>query len=286
VTALVSMKDLFHSQPPQSALLKKHIAYYYFHQSGADNSARSFIYYPHYKNALSIYKDSEVTLENNYTSITKPKQNNYFFGFVKLTNHAAKAEIHPPFNKIGIAFQALGLNQFVEGNLAPYIPQSINLEFDYFKASMQSTLDKVYQTENIQEKVELLDEYFLSIYTGLEEPKMEEAVELLLQSDSKYTVEELAAELEVSRKTLLRLFRKHHNCSVIDYIKMIQFRKSIDAFQTSQDKATLTELAYNTAYYDQSDFINHFKKLTGFNPKHFFKHLSNLGSQDTYWTFD
>lgn len=220
-----------------------------------------------------------------YSTVTKPKDCGYFFGFTKLTRHAARAEMHPPFNKLGVAFQALGLHQFVEGDLSQYIPQAINLHFDYFRDSMLSTLDKVYATDNIQEKVQFLDTYFLSIYKGFEEPKMEEALELLLKKDAKYTVEELAEDLKLSRKTLLRLFRKHHNCSVIDYIKMIQFRKSIEAFKQSQDKATLTELAHDTFYYDQSDFIKHFKKLTGFSPRHFFKHLSNLGSQDTYWTF-
>jgi AraC-like DNA-binding protein len=99
-------------------------------------------------------------------------------------------------------------------------------------------------------------------------------------------VEELADKMGVSRKTLLRLFKKHHNCSVIDYIKMLQFRKSIESFTKKQNKATLTELAHDTFYYDQSDFVKHFKKLTGFSPKRFFKGLSNLGSQDTYWTFN
>lgn len=276
---------MFQSERPQSTFLRKHIAYYYFHELKEEDPMSSFIYYPHYRNGLTIYKNSEVTLQSAYTTATKPKECGYFFGFTKLTQHAAKAEIHPPFNKLGVVFQALGLNHFVEGNLAAYVPQAINLHFELFKDSMHSTLDQVYATDQILEKVKLLDDYFLSIYKGFEEPKMEKAVKLLIENDMKYTVEQLAEDLELSRKTLLRLFRKHHNCSVIDYIKMIQFRKSIEAFQNSQDRATLTRLAQDTSYYDQSDFIKHFKKLTGFSPKQFFKHLSNLGSHDTYWTF-
>jgi AraC-like DNA-binding protein len=113
---------------------------------------------------------------------------------------------------------------------------------------------------------------------------MEEATRFLFAHDSKHTVEELAAELEISRKTLLRLFNKHQNSSVIDYMKMIQFRRSIELFQNSKDRTKLTELALDTAYYDQSDFIKHFKKLTGFNPKLFFNNLSILGDKGTFWT--
>jgi AraC-like DNA-binding protein len=150
---------------------------------------------------------------------------------------------------------------------------------------MEPILDEVYKTDVIEKKVELLDEYFLSKYTGFKASKIEEAIQTLLQSELKYSVEELANELDVSRKTLYRLFQKHQNCSAIDYIKLIQFRKSIDTFQNSQDKTTLTELALNTEYYDQADFIHHFKKLTGFNPKPFFKGVSDLGKEGTYWTF-
>ncbi len=279
------MKELFQSRTPKSSVLQKLIAYYYFHQSGEDSSVQSFIYYPHYRNALSIYKDSELALENEYTTVTKPKDCGYSFGFAKLINHAAKAEIHPPFNKVGVVFQALGLNHFIDGNLSEHLLKPIQLEFNFFKQSMPQILDEVYQAETIENKVDLLDQYFLSIYKGFEEPKMEKAIELLLINDSKYTVKELAQEVDVSRKTLLRLFKKHHNCSAIDYIKLVQFRRAIEIFQNSKDRASLTDLAYDTAYYDQSDFIHHFKKLTGFNPKSFFKDLSNLGNQDTYWTF-
>lgn len=280
------MQEVFQTRKPNSSELQKHIAYYYFHQSGGENKTQSFIYYPHFKNALSIYKNSEVILENKYSTIAKPANCGYSFGFSKLTNHAAKAEIIPPFNKIGIAFQALGLNHFLPNHLSEYLPEPINFKFDFFRESMEGCLDKVYQTDSIEEKVRLLDEYFLSVFIGFSEQKICDAVELLMNNDLKYTVGELAEELEVSRKTLLRLFRKHLNCSAIDYIKLIQFRKSVDIFQNSETRASLTDLAHHTEYYDQSDFINHFKKLTGFNPKSFFRSLSNLGNQDTYWTFD
>lgn len=279
------MKEVFHSKLPQSNFLKKHIAYYYFHESTKEKSVKSFIYYPHYQNGLTIYKNSEVTLEELHTTLTKPKECGYFFGYAKLINHAAKAVLHSPFNKIGIVFQPLGLNHFVKDNLATYIPNPINLSFNYFKSSMNDTLDKVYEADSIEEKVELLDSYFLKAYKGFESPKMEKAIQILLNGSVRYKVENLAQELQISRKTLLRLFKKHHNCSVVDYMRMIQFRKSIEFFKMKQSKATLTQLAHDSYYYDQSEFIKHFKKLTGFSPKHFFRDLTDLGSENTFWTF-
>lgn len=279
------MKNQFFTSKPDSALLKTCIAYYYFDVCVVDNISKFFVYYPHFNNALTIYKDSEIILTQPYSTISIPKSNHYAFGFSKLITNAAEAHLYAPFNRIGVVFQPLGLNHFLDGFLSDYVQTPINTNFDLFAQAMQPILNDVFSTDDLVEKVEILDNFFLSVYKGFQDRKMEEAMKLMFQEDMKYNVESLAEKLNISRKTLLRMFKKHQNCSVIDYMKLIQFRKSIEIFKNSNDKTTLTELALDTAYYDQSDFIKHFKKLTGFNPKSFFNSLSVLGDKGTFWTF-
>lgn len=278
------MTNKFQTATPASELLRKCIAYYYFDESLDMHSPRSFIYYPHYKNAMSIYKQSCIVLNHVYSTTILPKGGGYAFGFSKLINRAAQTQIIPPYNKIGVVFQPLGLNHFLEGSLSDYVRAPITADFTVFKESMQAILDDLFDTENLADKVKLLDDYFLSVYKGFHDNKMEEALKLLFADDAKYRVDELSDELEISRKTLLRMFRKHQNSSAIDYMKLIQFRKSIEIFQNTKDKTKFTELAHDTAYYDQSDFIKHFKKLTGFNPKLFFNNLSIISDKGTFWT--
>jgi AraC-like DNA-binding protein len=276
--------NTFHTAGPKSEVLKKCIAYYYFDEDSDSTATKSFIYYPHFKNALTIYKDSKVLLNNRYSSTALPEKDCYTYGFSKLVNCAAQAELKAPFKKIGVVFQPLGLNNFIAGHLSDYLSEAINVDFVFFRESMQATVEKVFKEDRIEQKVALLDAYFLSAYKGFHDEKMEQAMALLFENDCKYSVEEIANQLHISRKTLLRLFQKHQNCSVIDYIKMIQFRKSIEVFQNSPHKTKLTDLALNNAYYDQSDFIKHFKKVTGFNPKAFFKHVQVFGDESTFWT--
>ncbi|MFT4602060.1 MAG: hypothetical protein ACI857_002246 [Arenicella sp.] len=45
----------------------------------------------------------------------------------------------------------------------------------------------------------------------------------------------------------------------------------------------MTGLAYDMDYYDQSEFIHHFYKITGVNPKRFFFDLVSYGDKSTYW---
>ena len=52
------MQEEFITQKPKNPFLHKTIAYYYFHISKIDSFHKKFIYYPNYKNALTIYKNS------------------------------------------------------------------------------------------------------------------------------------------------------------------------------------------------------------------------------------
>lgn len=215
------MKNKFQTAIPASSLLRKCIAYYYFDESVDHDTPTSFIYYPHYKNAMSIYKQSKIELNDAYSTTIVHTGVGYSFGFSKLINRAAQTQIIPPYNKIGVVFQPLGLNHFLDGNLSEYVHAPINVDFEVFKSSIKPILNKLFEADNLTDKAAILDDYFLSVYKGFHEHKMEEATTLLLAHDAKYTVEELATELEISRKTLLRLFKKHQNSSVIDYMKMI-----------------------------------------------------------------
>ncbi len=282
------MNEQFVSFPPKSHVLRACIDHYYFHRSADDRKSRAYLYYPHYKNALSIYKDSDLIRDARFSTIAKPGKKGYAMGYSKLIKHAAKAEIHAPFDKIGVVFQPLGLNAFLDGPLSEFVHEPINLYFDYFQDAMHDTLDRVYQTDDPQRKVELLDDFFLAAYKGFSEDKLVEAVKRLRDSDGEtdFSVEELAENVGVSRKTLLRLFRKHLNCTVIDYLKIIRFRKAIESYHGSSANTSLTQLAHGNNYYDQSELIHHFRQLTGFRPKLFFKNLTRISEHGTYWTFD
>ncbi|MDX1348684.1 MAG: AraC family transcriptional regulator [Putridiphycobacter sp.] len=280
------MSQQFRTLTPKSTILQKYIAYYYFHQASEGEKTQSYFYYPHYKNALTIYKDTKVILKNSHTTEAKIGQSGFFIGYTQLTKHAAKAIIHPPFNKIGVVFHPLGLNHFLENDFSELVKSSINLEFNIFKPSINNTLQKVFASENFSEKVDFLDKFFLKMKRNYESPKLQMAIELMLETNTNYTVNELAQKLNISRKTLLRLFRRHLNCSAIDYKKLIQFRKAVQIFQESIEKMSFTDVAYRSDYYDQTEFIRHFKQLTGFNPKAFFKNLRDYGDKGTYWTFE
>lgn len=277
-------KDFFVTKKPTSVFLQKYIAYYYFHKCSDVETQKRYIFYPHYKNALSIYKNS-ITFYIDGIYKTEPSLlYDYYYVYAGIYKEFQRVIQQAPFSKIGIVFQPLGLNHFIRKNLVQLQKKESDVRFNYFKTSMQPFLDDIYSLENISSKVTLLDTYFERQYVGFEDERMKKAIDFLLSADKKYTVKVLAEQLEMNRKTLLRLFQKHLCCSVKDYINVVQFRKALLSYQLAENKPLLTSLAYDTGYYDQSEFINHFKKITGFNPTKVLSNIQKLGNEDTFWT--
>ena len=80
----------------------------------------------------------------------------------------------------------------------------------------------------------------------------------------------------ISRKTVLRLFRQHLDMSPTEYKSILKFRKSLEAFQEENHDGQMTQLAYEGAYYDQADFNNHFKEKTVLTLKQLFAELNDI----------
>lgn len=280
------MPESFKTFQPKSELLRKVIDHYYFHSNDVNGHSTYFTFYPHYKHALTIYKNSKVERKSEYQAKACPTLRGYNLTYTSLINHFAQAEIVGPFNKIGVVFQPLGINHFINGHINRDVKSPFHLDFSLFQTSMKNCLDGVFHEENTDIKVEKLDEYFLSIYNHFKAELLQEAIEIALNGSEEYNVHSLAKELDVSRRTLLRLFRRHLNSSTKDYLKMIKFRKAVKVYQESIKRMNLSDLTYQVNYNDQSEFIHHFKKLTGFSPKSFFENLHTISNLGTYWTLD
>lgn len=78
---------------------------------------------------------------------------------------------------------------------------------------------------------------------------------------------ELAMELNLHPVTISRFFPAYFGNNYGAYMRKLKIDRAIDLI--IQKKYTLTQIAYQCGFADQSHFIRTFKKLTGFLPKHF-----------------
>ncbi|MGG5485789.1 helix-turn-helix domain-containing protein [Gaetbulibacter sp. PBL-D1] len=265
---------------PNNKALQQYIAYYYFNTSNTEGFVKSYIFYPHYRNAITVYKQSKISFSGSESRVTPCAKQSFEIIYTGIHLTARSGIIEAPFDKIGIVFQPLGLNHFLSQPLSTVVTETPKVNFDYFGKDFEQVLTQVYSTNSTHEKTKLLDTFFSSKITDFQGELFLKAVDLLFKTE--LNIQEVSNTLGINRKTLLRLFQKHLNCSPKAFSTLIKFRKAIDIYQ--KHKPALTDLAYQNDYYDQADFIKHFKKVTGFNPKAFFGNLSHLGTEDTFWT--
>ncbi len=278
--------EKFITQKPINPFLHKFISYYYFHFSEEKNLQKRFIYYPGYKCALTIYNHSSVKYGPNYSRVIPNKKSPFVFLYSGVQTQIRTAFILAPFDKIGIVFNALGINHFIEPSLDKISGRPIDMSFNHFGEDLINVCKSIYAEKSVEGKIQLLDLFFEKKYCDFKEERLKKCVQFILNSAHKPSVTELSQSFNLSRKTLLRWFNRHLCCSVKDYIDIVQFRKSLNQYLLESNQDSLTALALDNDYYDQAQFINHFKKLSGVNPKRFFKEVMHLGKEDTFWTFE
>lgn len=278
-------EDNFITAKPTSEKISRHISYYYFHKSFDKNYQKKFIFYPNYKHALTVYKNSEVFL-SDYESIVKASNESIMQPIYCINKDKnIKVNIEGVFNKIGIVFNPLGINHFIKKSLQEVVPNEI-ATFSHFGEEFNLVLNQVFLENETQKKVQLLDVFFEKIIQPLEEPILKKAIGEIIVSNGGIKVSELSEKLNINRKSLLRLFNKHTSMSVEEYRKMVMFRQAFNYFQENKDTVNLTEVALFSMYYDQAHFIKHFKSITKETPNSLLTKIQHLGLEDTYWYFE
>ncbi|MEM7087577.1 MAG: helix-turn-helix domain-containing protein [Bacteroidota bacterium] len=267
---------------PEDPLLKEIIEYYYFLSSEEETTHEQFIHFPHYRTTLNIYFNAKVVLNEKKRTIINEPKNLTQTVFTNNKTAFKEAEICGPYNIIGVIFKPLGINHFIEQNLASLSSETSIFLNNYWNGFEKAMLH-IDKKNSFQQKALSLDALFRSYYRPFDQPTLIQIVASIMRSKGSCTVHELALQFNINRRTILRLFKKHLNCSIADFRRIVKFRLSLDAYKQATSQLSLTQLSHNHEYYDQSDFINHFKSITGGIPSKLLRQIMQVDQQDIYW---
>ena len=274
--------ETFLTLKSESKKIESYIAYYYFHVSDDAAFKKSYVFYPNYQNAITIYKDSDVILTEKGSSISPSDNSRIETLYTTNIDDGMKVFLKGNFNKIGIVFKPLGLNYFLDKSLSEIVKGRSAL-FHYFGKDFENVCKTAFETIDFNCKIKIFDAFFENKLRRFENPILQYAVDEIIASNGMVKVATLAEMLSINRKSLLRLFQKHLICSVEAYKKLVKFRHAYNFSQ--QENNSLTEVALSGQYYDQADFINHFKSITNELPSKVIPEVSKLGSEAIYWKF-
>jgi AraC-like DNA-binding protein len=101
----------------------------------------------------------------------------------------------------------------------------------------------------------------------------------IIYSNPAYSkIESLKQKTGMDYKQLERGFLRHVGISPNYFIKIVKFNYATKLMYEHPDK-TLTQIAHNAGFYDQSHFIRIFRQVSGQRPKDYFPYNSK-------WTAD
>jgi AraC-like DNA-binding protein len=261
----------------QSPILQKYIECFYIF-NGETPSKLSYLAFPHYNTGLSFFKGVNIVRKDFQVDISEASDSTIHIELLGKYINPVRIQYSGMIHEISIIFKPLGLNRFIRDNyhsIAPDFSQEFkNSKWQRFAREL------FYGGGNLNR----LEEFLLSEFREEDEiGKIERSLTFLQNTDVNYSVSEIADKTGYNLKTFQRHFAKHMGCTPVDYRRIFRFRKSMESKLNATEVKSLTDITFESNYFDQSYFIKEFKRLTNHNPKNFFKVVSQLDGDKIVW---
>lgn len=276
-----TLKEHFYTFKPVDSVVAQFVDYYYVHRCEAVDFRRQYRFYPHLKHAISIYKGACIEAGLHSSRISACENAGYSAIYTQVMTTPFEVEMSGPIEKIAIVFKPLGLLHFLPTTLESICKLTVN-PFNPYGRQFDELMKAIF--EEGCNKQELLDSFFANHIFDFEEKVVLDVASKLMDIENSQPTQEIALQFGLNRKSLLRKFKKYLCCTPEDFRKVARFRHSLTMKLKGENANSLTNIALASNYYDQSDLIRNYKKITGENPSGFLKTGTLLGDEDTFWT--
>lgn len=124
---------------------------------------------------------------------------------------------------------------------------------------------------NDQARIKVFSDYLLSAFRSAAEPDkgLQACIWQLIHTKGATDIGSMADMLFVSGRQLERRFQQGLGLSPKLCSRIIRFQSTLHVQEREPGKR-LTDIAYESGYFDQSHFIREFREFSGFSPKDYF----------------
>jgi len=272
---------------PQHPILQQHIEYYYFLKAESPDFQTTYYAFPNIAVPLSLHRSATYEISANYTGVQAIKNGPSAALIQRSFQQPLLVNLQGPIDKVTICFKASGISAFIRETFSEIAPE----DSQAFRAwetwpAYQHWQHGFFATDDNQERVSLLEDFLLSIYTPTpEQALLAQAIDWLSDFEAQHSIEEVAEGLQLSTRSFNRLFQKHMSISPVAWKKIARFRHSLKNKLFNARFKKLTEIGYDSNFYDQAYFIKVYNKLTGSNPTAFFKSIEKLADDHLIFRF-
>ena len=127
----------------------------------------------------------------------------------------------------------------------------------------------------------MLEDFLLS-QLKKKDLKIIEQIVKIFKNDLSVKIKDIAQTMQLSERTINRLFHSYIGCTPTAYKKILRFRKAV---AMKNKKNSLTEVSLLSEYYDSAHFTHEFQQLTSTNPTSFFNKLTKVNNNEFPFIF-
>jgi AraC-like DNA-binding protein len=180
-------------------------------------------------------------------------------------------------------FYPYGFTNFITTSLKSLENKETPIAELFGADASQALTQKIIWAATNEERIEAIEAFFLG---KLNEPStidhiVKATIDTLLSAHGSIPIKTLVDNELSSRRQLERKFFKQVGLSPKQLGKVIRLQAALRLLLNRKHE-NLTEIAYQSDYYDQAHFIRDFKDFTGINPKDFLKDEEMLLSSVFY----
>jgi len=188
-------------------------------------------------------------------------------------------EAHGSQGGVQIDFSILGMRLFLDRPLADLTNRGVALE-DIFGVSGRRLTAELHDAPTWEARFDRLDREIGSRIGAATRPASEVLCtwKRIVDSGGCLTIRSLVEETGWSQKHLIGQFREHIGLAPKMFARVMRFGRAVDRLRR-RDHPSLTDLALDCGYYDQSHFDRDFHAFAGTTPTEL---LSSLGSGGSF----
>ncbi|MFA5300796.1 MAG: helix-turn-helix domain-containing protein [Lutibacter sp.] len=167
-----------------------------------------------------------------------------------------------------IVFKPHGVKSFFNFPMTELLNENLSLQ-ELANNETNELEDKLLNSPNNTQRVIHLENFLVKrLIHNNEFERVEHAIKIIENSKGQMKAQDIAHEVCLGIKQFERTFSAYVGVNPKKFASIVRFQNVIQP--DSKLKKSMSQLAYDNGYYDQSHFIHDFKSLTGLTPKAFF----------------
>ncbi len=178
-------------------------------------------------------------------------------------------------NVLGIRFRPGGFYPFLQIPAKEISDSFFNME-QLFGNIIREIEEELYETPNPMDKIRIIESFLLRRISLNIDESLTPGLRMsnILKSYDAVSIDQLCSGTGFSYKKIERIFSREIGFTPKYLNRILRFQRVLHELHENNFK-TLSEVAYDNFYFDQSHFIKEFEYFTGLTPQEFISHYDS-----------